>query len=185
MKKKGFKNYLILFVIIAITVIVFLYVFSWYKQYKDSSLINPVISDTLREITYEDISAVTKERDFLFVYTCTSKEDKCRVFEEKFSNYIKSQDLSDHIVYIKLGDNSDEKKTQEITKKVIGAGTSTAVGLKCAKYIGKFITALRKTTPLPIIGGFFLDCVLSYYLGKTTDDITEELIPKAFDCFNK
>ena len=101
---------------------------------------------------------------------------------------IASTGIDLYVDCMKIVDNknySDEKKTQEITKKVIGAGTSTAVGLKCAKYIGKFITALRKTTPLPIIGGFFLDCVLSYYLGKTTDDITEELIQKAFDCFNK
>ncbi len=111
MKKKGFKNYLILFIIVAVTIVLFLYIFSWYRQYKDSALTNPVISGTLREITYDDISAVTKERDFLFIYTCTSKEEKCRVFEEKFSNYIKSKDLSDYIVYIKLGYTSDEKDT--------------------------------------------------------------------------
>ena len=72
---------------------------------------------------------------------------------------------------------SDEKKGQEITKKVAGALTFTAVGLKAAKYVTKVIKIFGVT----IIGGFALDCFLSYMIGKTTDDLTEELIQKAFD----
>ena len=76
---------------------------------------------------------------------------------------------------------SDEKKGQEITKKLGGAATSTAVGIKAAKYIAKGIKILRSTTGIGIIGGFALDCIFSYLLGKTTDDLTEDLLQKIFD----
>ena len=79
---------------------------------------------------------------------------------------------------------SEEKKVQEISKKVAGAATSTAVGIKATKYITKIIKILRSTTGLTVIGGFALDCLFSYYLGKTTDDLTEELIQKIIDYIN-
>lgn len=108
MKNKVLKNYIILFIIVIITFVISLYILSWYKQYKDRNLSIPVISNTLREIKYDDIKAVTTEREFLFIYTCTSSEDKCREFEEQFSKYIKQNDYTDYMVYINLGYDSDE-----------------------------------------------------------------------------
>ena len=78
---------------------------------------------------------------------------------------------------------SEEKKNQEIAKKFAGAATSTYAGFKWAKYISKLISILKKRTPIGIVCGFVIDCVLSYYLGKTSDDITEELLQKIFDFF--
>ncbi len=74
-----------------------------------------------------------------------------------------------------------KKKGQEITKKLGGAATSTAFGIKAAKYIAKGIKILRSKTGIGIIGGFALDCIFSYLLGKSTDDLTEDLLQKIFD----
>ena len=76
---------------------------------------------------------------------------------------------------------SDKKKEQEITKKVSGTVTATVVGYKTAKYVTKLIKILRSSSGLSIIGGFALDIVLSYLIGKTTDDVTELLKQKIFD----
>ncbi len=76
---------------------------------------------------------------------------------------------------------SDKKKEQEITKKVAGTVTATVVGIKTAKYVAKVIKILRSSNGLTVIGGFALDCFLSYSIGKTTDDVTEILIQKIFD----
>ena len=80
---------------------------------------------------------------------------------------------------------SEEKKNQEITKKLAGDATSTYAGLKGAKYISKLISILKKRTPNGIVCGFAIDCALFYYLGKTSDDITEELLQKYLIFLNK
>ena len=92
--------------------------------------------------------------------------------------------LVDCIKIAKNDNFSDQQKGQEITKKIVGNATATAVGMKSAKLLAKFIKICRKTNLVSIVAGFALDCILSYYLGKTTDDITEELLQKAFDYFN-
>ena len=40
---------------------------------------------------------------------------------------------------------------------------------------------MRSCNLITIIGGFALDDVLSYFIGKTIDDVTEALIQKVFD----
>ena len=91
--------------------------------------------------------------------------------------------LADSIKIANNDDYSDQQKTQEITKKIAGNAASTASGFKVSKYIAKVIKILRKTNLISIIGGFALDIVLSYYIGQTTDEITENLLQKVFDYF--
>ena len=72
-------------------------------------------------------------------------------------------------------------KKKDKTKKIAGNAAGTAVGAKLAKYIPKLIKIMRSCNLITIIGGFALDVVLSYFIGQTTDDVTEALIQKVFD----
>ncbi len=127
-KKGDIKSYIILLITISITLIITFYALNWYKQYNNSKLSIPVISSVLREVTYEDLESVVKERDFLVVYMCTSSETKCRNFESKFKNYIKDQNLSDEIVYLNIGRDEEENniisrvyyeyKSENLIKKI-------------------------------------------------------------------
>lgn len=127
MKKTELKNYLILTIIILVTLVITFYILSWYKQYNDTKLKTPVISDTLTEVSYEDINTITKERNFLLVYACYSAEDKCRNFEYKFKDYIKQNDLSDSMVYLKLGEKYiNNSRLQDFYLKNKSSDLSTA-----------------------------------------------------------
>lgn len=108
MKKGSLKSYLVLFLIMVGTIILTFYVLNLYKQYNDSKLSVPVISSVLREVNYNDLDNIVKERDFLVVYMCSSSESKCRNFENKFKDYIVKNNLSDDIVYLNIGYSSDE-----------------------------------------------------------------------------
>ncbi len=112
-KKKSIpiKNYIVLGIIILITVLATLYLCSWYKQYNDSKVNDPVITSALHEVKYNNLNTVLKERDFLVVYMCTTDESICRNFEKKFAKYIKEHNLTEDIVYLNLGYNSDENGT--------------------------------------------------------------------------
>ena len=102
------KNYFVLGVIILITVLFFVYLFSWLEQYNESKINTPIITPTLREVEYNNLNTVLAERDMLIMYMCTTDESICRSFEKKFVNYIKENNLTEDIMYLNLGYDSDE-----------------------------------------------------------------------------
>ena len=102
------KNYIVLGVIIVITLLACLYLFSWYRQYNDSKVENPVITSTLREVEYNNLDTVLTERDVLIMYMCTTDESVCRNFEMKFETYVRDNNLTEEIVYLNLGYDKDE-----------------------------------------------------------------------------
>lgn len=127
-KEIPFKNYVMLGVIIIITLLVAMYIFSWYRQYSDNKISKPIITSTLREVEYNNLDTVLQERDVLVMYMCTTDEDVCRSFEKKFTNYVKKNNLTDEIIYLNLGYSSDESglldkvyseyKSDDLVKKV-------------------------------------------------------------------
>ena len=122
------KNYFVLGIIILITVLFFVYLFSWLEQYNDSKINAPIITSTLREVEYNNLNTVLAERDMLIMYMCTTDESICRSFEKKFVSYIKENNLSEDIMYLNLGYDSDENnllskvyneyKSPDLVKKI-------------------------------------------------------------------
>ena len=127
-KKIPIKNYMILGTIVIITLLASMYLFSWYRQYTDNKVSEPVITNTLREVEYNNLNTVLKERDVLIMYMCTTDEDICRSFEKKFASYVKDNNLTEEIVYLNLGYSGDENglldkvynnyKSDDLVKKV-------------------------------------------------------------------
>ena len=127
-KEVPVKNYLFLTIIIVITLLAFVYLFSWFKQYNESKVNTPIITSTLREVEYNNLDTVLKERDVLVMYMCTTDESVCRSFEKKFVTYIKDNNLTEDIIYLNLGYNTDENnllnkvyneyKSDSLVKKV-------------------------------------------------------------------
>ena len=134
MKKNNSKriiplnNYIVLGVIIIVTLVITLYLCSWYKQYNDNKLNTPVITSVLREVNYDNLSTVVNERDIVIMYMCTTNESVCRNFEKKFAKYIKQNNLTEEIMYLNLGYANDENdllnkvytkyKSKDLVKKV-------------------------------------------------------------------
>lgn len=108
MKEKTMKNYLILIGIIFFTMIVSLYLFSWLKQYKEIKLGEPIITEVIPEVKYNNFDSFLKERNFLVLYMCTTSENVCRKFEEKFKKFIINNELNNDIVYFNLGMSQEE-----------------------------------------------------------------------------
>ena len=122
------KNNFVLIIIIIVTLLAFVYLFSWFKQYNESKVNTPIITSTLREVEYNNLNTVLKERDVLIMYMCTTDESVCRSFEKKFAKYIKENNLTEDIIYLNLGYNEDENnllnkvyntyKSDNLVKKV-------------------------------------------------------------------
>ena len=89
MKNKTIRNYLILFGIFIITFIICLYAFSWINQYNEVRVGEPIISDTLKEIKYDNLDGILKENELVPIYMCVTSDKLCRNYEKKFSKFIK------------------------------------------------------------------------------------------------
>ena len=103
MKKISLKNYIILLLIIVFSIFLTLYVLNIYKQYKNNNNSNE-INTVLNEIKYNDLDTILQERDFLVVYTC-SNNNKCKVFDNYFNDYIIDNNLDEEIIYLDLNNN--------------------------------------------------------------------------------
>lgn len=122
------KNYLVLGIIIIITLLACVYLFSWFRQYNNSRVNTPIITSTLREVEYNNLNTVLQERDVLIMYMCTTDQSICRSFEKKFEKFIKENNLTEEIIYLNLGYNEDENnllskvynqyKSDKLVKKV-------------------------------------------------------------------
>lgn len=128
MKKKGsFKSYILLLLIFGVTILITWYILTWFKNYKDLE-INSVIVDTVPEVRYDNISALSKERNIFILYACTTNEKTCRKLDNTFSDYIAYENLNDQIFYLNLGYDSDENgyldkiynkyKSEDLVKKI-------------------------------------------------------------------
>ena len=104
------KNYVILTIIIISTIVISFYLLSWYRQYNNTKNSTPVIAEILPSVKFNELDTILKERDFLILYTCTTKDMECRNFEEKFKSYIIDSDL-DNIVYLNLETDEDKNGT--------------------------------------------------------------------------
>ena len=122
------KNYLVLGIIIVITLLACVYIFSWFRQYNNSKINTPIITSTLREVEYNNLNTVLQERDMLIMYMCTTDESICRNFEKKFAKFVKDNNLTEEIIYLNLGYSKDENhlldkvyneyKSDKLVKKV-------------------------------------------------------------------
>ncbi|MDD5888657.1 MAG: hypothetical protein PUC82_04135 [bacterium] len=108
-RKLTLKNYLILLLVFAITIILTLYLCKCYTVYRESIKEIPVIRGTLSEITSEELDHYIQENPNCTVYICTASNPNCRNFEEDFIKLIKKKSLQESIVYLNLSNANQEE----------------------------------------------------------------------------
>lgn len=112
------KNYVILILIFLATILLVWYICKWYSVYTEYEKETPVIRGTLSyEITVADFDHYIMDNPTTVIYMCTSKEDKCRIFEKDFKKYIKKNTLEDQIIYLNLSDADIDKFVNEFNQK--------------------------------------------------------------------
>ena len=101
------------------------------------------------------------------------------------------------ILIVKNDNLNEEEKIKELTKKLVGTAGSMYVSANktiqkgISKFVPKLLKILKRTTnlllpkftPIGVIGGFAIDCCLSYLVPKMTEYIIENLLDKIFDYF--
>ena len=105
-KNNTVRNYIILAVFMLAAMGLTLYFCKVYKVYDDYQKATPVISETLSEISYEELNHYVVDNPSVVLYMCTASDENCRYFEKDFKKYIQRQQKKDEIVYLNLS-NTD------------------------------------------------------------------------------
>ena len=112
------RNYVILFVIFLVTILLVWYVCKWYSVYTEYEKETPVIRGTLSyEITTADFEHYITDNPTTVIYMCTSKDDKCRNFEKDLKKYVKKNSLEEKIIYLNLSDADIDGFVKQFNEK--------------------------------------------------------------------
>lgn len=101
---KKYKNYSILILIIAISVISCIYALKWHAVYKDNMLNTAIVTDYLHELKKPEFMNYLSENPSAVIYFGVTNDDNCRRFENDFKKYVIDRNLSETIVYINVNE---------------------------------------------------------------------------------
>jgi len=102
------KNYVILFVISVLTVILVFYLVSWYNASKEYYQNNSILSEYLSELKSDEISSYLIDNPEVVIYYASAKDSSIKDFEKEFKKLIEDMEIKDDIIYI------DSSKTENI-----------------------------------------------------------------------
>ncbi len=110
-----FSNYVKLFVLFAVTVLIVLFLRNLYLGKQNYKLKIPVISETIQqEINQNEIYNYVREYPNALIYVGAVSDSDCRTFEIDFNQIIKNNKLEEEITYLNL---EKEKNTKEFFKE--------------------------------------------------------------------
>lgn len=116
-RKKIITNYIILFVMFLVTILLSLYICDCYKVYNESKMEVPVIRDTLSEITPLELDHYIQENPTIVIYMCTASNTRCRNYEKDLIKLIKKEELSESITYLNLSGVNQEEFISSFNEK--------------------------------------------------------------------
>lgn len=107
-KKQLLKNWLLLIIVCALTILVAVFVRNWYRSYRElvESGVS-VMNSSLKEVNDVELYNYLLESPRAFVYVGTSESKACRTFQKELESSLKEESKLDHVIYLNIGTESD------------------------------------------------------------------------------
>lgn len=115
-RKVPVKNYVILFFISLVTVVLVFYINAWVKAYKEDKLSLSPLSGVINEIGPEEITQTMSETNEIILYVGYNNSQKLYDSENNLLDYIKKHDLADKVIYVNVSNLMENDKYIEILK---------------------------------------------------------------------
>lgn len=118
LRKIPTKNYIILGVIIAVTLLVLYYFYMWVDVYKESKINIPIMDKYMTVINYNELNNYIVENPNTIVYVSVLENEKIREFEKKLKNKYKNKEIYNEVLYMNITDDIKDKnlKNEMISK---------------------------------------------------------------------
>lgn len=113
------KNYIILFIIIVVTLLLCSYFSSWYKTNEEANMQKGIMSENLMQIKIEELDNYILENPHKIIYLSSSKDESLKSYENKIYDYIIDNNLGESFIYIDTSDIEVENLTTSLQKNSI------------------------------------------------------------------
>lgn len=117
-EKNYSKNYLILFILLIVTVLLTLYVANWYKTIEEYNKNNSVVLNVIKEIEVESLESFLLDNPEIILYISSTTDENIKIFDKEFKKIINKEDLNENIVYLNV--NKDEDAFEKIADNYFG-----------------------------------------------------------------
>ena len=108
------KNYIYLFLILLGSILILIYIYSWYNTYNENKLNTNIMNEYLTVINYNELNNyITENKDAIIYVSILGNEDINR-FEKKFKNVIIENNLKNTILYLDLTNENIKNATKEL-----------------------------------------------------------------------
>ena len=114
LREVPFKNYLYLFLILLGSILLLIYIYTWYETYNENKLHTSIMNDYLTVINYNELDNYIIENKDAIIYVSILGDTDINRFEEKFKNDIVKNNLKNKILYLDLTNENREVATKEL-----------------------------------------------------------------------
>lgn len=113
------KNYVILFIIIIITLLLCSYFSSWYQTNEEANMKKGIMSENLMQIKIEELDNYVLENPNKIIYLSSSNDETIKTYENKIYDYISDNNLIELFIYIDTSDIEIEKLVSILKKNSV------------------------------------------------------------------
>lgn len=112
------KNYILLAVVLIVTIILVIYFYIWYENYKETKLTTPIMDKYMQIINYNELNDYLVENKNSVIYSSVLGDKETRNFEIKLKKLITDNSLRGSILYLNLtSETKDKKISKELKEK--------------------------------------------------------------------
>ena len=114
LRKVPLKNYIYLFLILLGSILMLLYIYSWYETYNENKLHTSIMDNYLTVINYNELDNYIIENKDAIIYVSILGSEKISRFEAKFKNDIVKNSLKNEILYLDLTNENINNVTKNL-----------------------------------------------------------------------
>ena len=108
------KNYVYLFLILLGSLLLLIYIYTWYETYNENKLNTSIMNEYLTVINYNELNNYIVENKDAIIYVSILGNDNINRFETKFKTEIIKNNLKNEILYLDL----TNENLNVVTKKL-------------------------------------------------------------------
>lgn len=114
LREVPFKNYVYLFLILLGSLLLLIYIYTWYETYNENKLNTSIMNEYLTVINYNELNNYIVENKDAIIYVSILGNDNINRFETKFKTEIIKNNLKNEILYLDL----TNENLNVVTKKL-------------------------------------------------------------------
>ena len=108
------KNYIYLFLILLGSLLLLLYIYTWYDAYNENKLNTSIMDKYLTVINYNELDNYIIENKNAIIYVSILGNEDISKFEKKFKNLVSEHNLKNDILYLDISNENINVATNKL-----------------------------------------------------------------------